>query len=61
MALSFRFSEDGARILKVLSGTLNQTQVEVLESLLKDAYIETKKRHPREVAQLERNLKFERS
>lgn len=54
VALSFRFSEDGARTLKLLSELYNQPQVEILESLLSDAYKEAKKNHPKEVAKAER-------
>jgi len=54
VALSFRFSDDGAERLRVLAAVLNRTQVEVIESLIATEYEDAKKRYPKEVAKAER-------
>ena len=54
VALSFRFSEEGAERLRVLSDVLNQTQVDVIESLLAVEYAEAKKKYPKEVEKAEK-------
>lgn len=52
--LSFRFSEEARTQLRVLTSVYEQTQIEVLETLLKDAYEEAKKKHPEDVRRAER-------
>lgn len=54
VAFSFRLSEDGAEKLKVLTAVFNQTQVKVIETLVADAYLDAKKRFPKEVARAEK-------
>ena len=54
--LSFRLSIDAAQKLKLLSAVYEQSQAKVIEELLTDAYAEAMRRHPKEVAKLERDF-----